>query len=70
MSTSQVIHTSEIWVSATRPSLLISPQYPDFRFSCPKCGSLEVFIKKGNENLIMKCLDCANIEEINDSLYQ
>ena len=62
MNTSQAIHTSEIWVSATKPSLL-SPKFPDLRFSCTGCGSLDVFITKGTENSIMTCLDCKKLEE-------
>jgi transcription elongation factor Elf1 len=64
MNTIQGVHTSEIWVSATRPNYLISPQYPDVRFSCLECGSLDVFITNGNEKSIMKCLDCDNMEKI------
>ncbi len=36
------------------------PQYPDLRFQCPSCGSLEVFVTWKNENTPLKgkCLDC------------
>jgi len=36
------------------------PKYPDFRFQCPSCGSLEVFVTWENENTPLKgkCLDC------------
>ena len=36
------------------------PKYPDFRFACPNCGSLEVFVIWENENTPLKgkCLDC------------
>jgi len=36
------------------------PKYPDFRFQCPGCGSLEVFVTRENENTLLKgkCLDC------------
>ena len=36
------------------------PKYPDFRFQCPSCGSLEVFVTWKNENIPLKgkCLDC------------
>ena len=36
------------------------PTYPDFRFQCPSCGSLEVLVAWENENtsLKCKCLDC------------
>jgi hypothetical protein len=63
MNMNQGTHTSEIWVSATRPSL-ISPKFPDLSFSCSECGSLDVFITKGKENNIMTCLDCKKMEEI------
>ncbi len=35
-------------------------KYPDFRFHCPSCGSLEVIITWENENTPLKgkCLDC------------
>ncbi len=36
------------------------PKYPDFRFQCPSCGSLEVIVAWENENTSLrgKCLDC------------
>ncbi len=36
------------------------PNYPDFRFQCPSCGSLEVLVTWKNENTPLKgkCLDC------------
>ncbi len=36
------------------------PKYPDFRFQCPSCGSLEVLVRWENENTTLngKCLDC------------
>ena len=36
------------------------PKYPDFRFYCPSCGSLEVYLTWENENTPLKgkCLDC------------
>jgi len=36
------------------------PKYPDFRFQCPSCGSLEVSVAWENENTLLKgkCLDC------------
>lgn len=64
MNINQGIHTSEIWIAATRPSNLIPPQYPDLRFSCMECGSLDVFITKGSEKSSLKCLDCSKMEEI------
>ena len=39
------------------------PKYPDFRFQCSSCGSLEVFVTWENENTTIKgkCLDCTKI---------
>ncbi len=54
----QVIGTSEIWMTATRPSMPFFPPYPDFRFSCMKCGSLDVFIRNEEKTSTIKCLDC------------
>ena len=36
--------------------------YPDFRFLCPYCGSLEVFLGKNHPNpsLTGHCLECKN----------
>ena len=36
------------------------PSYPDFRFQCSNCGSLEVLVAWENENIPLKakCLDC------------
>ncbi len=35
------------------------PNYPDFRFSCPNCGTLEVFLEfKPLDALKGHCLDC------------
>ena len=36
------------------------PKYPDFRFHCPSCGSLEVLVAWENESTSLKgkCLDC------------
>jgi len=64
MNTTQGIHTSEIWVHT--PDKLRSSLSPQSKllFS-PKCGSLEVFINRGHENLILKRLDCKNEERLN-----
>jgi len=35
------------------------PNYPDFRFSCPNCGTLEVLLEfKPFDSLKGYCLDC------------
>jgi len=36
------------------------PKYPDFRFQCLSCGSLDVFVTWENESTTIKgkCLDC------------
>jgi len=34
-------------------------KYPDFRFSCSNCGSLEVLVsRKNTKSLKGRCLDC------------
>jgi len=60
MNTSQGIPTSGIWCNSNRPSYL-TPRYPDLRFSCVGCGSLDVFIK-GNQTI--QCLECNKTERI------
>ncbi len=36
-------------------------KHPEFRFSCPKCGSLEVYVTwKTNIPLKGHCLECKN----------
>ncbi len=44
----------------TNNSFRTRPKYPDFRFQCTSCGSLEVIVTLENENtpLKSKCLDC------------
>lgn len=34
--------------------------YPDIRFYCPFCGSLDVYLNKNEQSVIMSvcCLDC------------
>ena len=41
-------------------SLTLSrPKYPDFRFFCPKCGTLDVLIKRQSFDLLRGfCLEC------------
>jgi len=43
-----------------KKSLILSrPKYPDFRFSCPNCGTLEVLIKRQSFDLLGGlCLEC------------
>jgi len=40
-----------------------NPPYPDYRFSCPQCGSLDVFITINEKTyaLVIDCLDCEKI---------
>lgn len=60
----QVIQASEIWMNAQmfkKPDVLriYGPKFPHLRFSCPACGSLEVFISHNlDEGTDGKCLDC------------
>jgi len=43
-----------------KKSLILSrPKYPDFRFFCPNCGTLEVLIKGQSFDLLRGlCLEC------------
>ena len=40
-----------------------NPPYPDYRFSCPQCGSLDVFITINEKvsALVIDCMDCEKI---------
>jgi len=47
----------------TFEKIVKNPPYPDYRFSCPQCGSLDVFItinEKSNA-LVIDCMDCEKI---------
>jgi len=65
MNTPQVTQTSEIWHSSTerRNHVLSFPKMSNSVFFCKNCGSLEVFFTKENEKLVMKCLDCTNVDD-------
>ena len=60
----QVIRTSEIWTNSQiikKPDVLriYGPKFPHLNFSCPACGSLEVFISwHVQKHTDGKCLDC------------
>ncbi len=43
-----------------KKSLILSrPKYPDFRFFCPNCGTLDVLIKGQSFDLLRGiCLEC------------
>ena len=39
--------------------VLPRPSYPDFRFSCPNCGTLDVLVQNQSFDFIQgNCLDC------------
>ncbi len=44
----------------TLQNIIKNPPYPDYRFSCPLCGSLDVFITINDKvgALAIDCLDC------------
>ena len=48
---------------------LFESHFPNLRFSCPSCGTLDVFVsrKKGQKALQANCLDCKKTwsEEVN-----
>ena len=57
----KIINANKVVLQENTINTFISrSKYPDFRFQCPSCGSLEVFVAWENENapLIGKCLDC------------
>jgi hypothetical protein len=43
--------------------IIKNPPYPDYRFSCPLCGSLDVVITI-NEKIGALALDCLDCEKI------
>jgi len=59
-----MIPTSETWmnIQALKKSDLLriyGPKYPHLKFSCPACGSFEVFISWNKAwGIDGKCLDC------------
>ncbi|MEM3089214.1 MAG: hypothetical protein QXY22_01450 [Candidatus Nitrosotenuis sp.] len=60
----QVIQTSEIWMNSQmfkKPDVLriYGPKFPHLRFSCPACGSLEVFISWHGQQSDGVCFDCS-----------
>ena len=57
----KIINTNQVVLQENTVNPFSSrPKYPDFRFQCPSCGSLEVFVTWENENTSLKgnCLDC------------
>jgi len=33
--------------------------YPNFQYSCPKCGTLDVILDlKNNDSMVARCLEC------------
>ncbi len=55
------VNAEQVVLQENTINLFISrPKYPDFRFQCPCCGSLEVLVAWENENTSLKgkCLDC------------
>jgi len=47
----------------TLENIVKNTPYPDYRFSCPQCSSLDVFITINEkvEALVVGCLDCDKI---------
>lgn len=48
--------------SAHKPDVLWKrPRYPDVRFACTHCGSLDVYFEIDTDSLVKgRCLDCKN----------
>ena len=56
-----IVNNNQIVLQENRVNPFSSrPKYPDFRFYCPSCGSLDVFVTLKNDNALLKgqCLDC------------
>lgn len=60
-----------ITIPANNTQRQLKSKYPDIRFSCSRCGSLDVLIKMNSEPIIIGCLDCDNrtIEEKITKIY-
>ena len=44
----------------TEQNVDLAVRYPDFRFSCPKCGSIDVFLfLRKKESPRGHCLECS-----------
>lgn len=54
------IETTRIPLLETLQKIIENPPYPDYRFSCVYCGSLDVFItlNSGTQTIDIDCLDC------------
>jgi len=57
--------TSEIWVTnfldqkvPKQPDQLLGQISPAIIHTCPRCGSLDVFISLNDKTIIFSCLDC------------
>ena len=51
---------SSSWGETTLKQFLENTPYPDFRYFCPSCGSLDVCItiNRQSQKMIVDCLDC------------
>lgn len=55
----KLVSGEKVILKETNVYPFIYRQYPDFRFHCPNCGSLEVLVSlSGSIALNGKCLDC------------
>lgn len=52
--------TSSSWGETTLKQFLENAPYPDFRYFCPSCGSLDVCItiNRQSQKIIVDCFDC------------
>ncbi|KAG2472090.1 MAG: hypothetical protein NPMRTH4_2260006 [Nitrosopumilales archaeon] len=56
----ELVNSEKVILKETTVYPFIYRQYPDFRFNCPNCGSLDVFVSLSSSIVPLKgkCLDC------------
>ena len=59
-NSSEEILMTPSWEQTILEKLFQNIPYPDFRYFCPSCGSLDVYISSHRQThqMIVKCLDC------------
>lgn len=59
------------WEKTTLEKLLRNTPYPDFRYFCPSCGSLDVCIaiNRQTRKMVVDCIDCKK-EWIHEYLHE
>jgi transcription elongation factor Elf1 len=56
----ELVNSEKVILKETNVYPFIYRQYPDFRFNCPHCGSLDVLVSLSSSIVPLngKCLDC------------